>query len=140
MGSVVIEPIDVRSIGNRLAEINFLTIARPVPTQMPFANHARVVTGLLHQVTQSWSLGRNQVGAGSTQYAFRESGSPVVSPGEKPVSRGCADRTRSVGVKKGQPFIRHLLQMGCFDFALRVGGRDVTDPEIIRHDQDDVGR
>ena len=83
---------------------------------------------------------RNQVGAGSTQYAFRESGSPVVSTGEKPVSRGCADRTRSVGVQKGQPFIRHLLQMGCFDFALRIGGRDVTDPEIIRHDQDDVGR
>jgi hypothetical protein len=44
-----------------------------------------------------------------------------------------------MSIKKGDSLVGHFLEVGCLDLALRVGRRNVPDPEIIGEDEHDVG-
>tara|TARA_B100000242_G_scaffold97576_1_gene67025 strand:- start:7903 stop:8076 length:174 start_codon:yes stop_codon:yes gene_type:complete len=43
-----------------------------------------------------------------------------------------------MGVKKGNPLIRHFLEMRGLDPAVRVGGGNVTNAQIIGKNENDV--
>ena len=44
-----------------------------------------------------------------------------------------------MGIKKRQPLLGHLLQLGRRDFAFRVRWRHVADAQIVGHHHDDIG-
>ena len=43
-----------------------------------------------------------------------------------------------MGVEKREALICHRLQVWRFDFAVWIRGRNVADPKIIRHDENDI--
>ncbi len=43
-----------------------------------------------------------------------------------------------MGVKESQPFIGHLLKVGRIDLAIWIRGRDISDPQVVRHHQNHV--
>ena len=51
-----------------------------------------------------------------------------------------ANTLKTMGVEKGDSIVRHLLEMGRLDLALRVGRRNVPDPEVIGEDEHNVGQ
>ena len=75
MTVVAVETIDVGAVLDRLGKVDVLPLlfllvdAGPVPTEVPFANHLGMVSGLLEQVGNGGPLGGNQVVAGSPQHA-----------------------------------------------------------------------
>ncbi len=44
-----------------------------------------------------------------------------------------------MGVEKGESFVGHPLQAGGLDLAVGVGGGDISDAEVVGHDEDDIG-
>ena len=74
--------------------------------------------------------------AGAAEYAPGESGAPVVAAGEYAVARRSANGARRMCVEKGDPLVRHFLQVGRLDFAIRVGWGDVTYAEVVRKNED----
>tara|TARA_B100001115_G_scaffold184951_1_gene190078 strand:+ start:17125 stop:17292 length:168 start_codon:yes stop_codon:yes gene_type:complete len=44
-----------------------------------------------------------------------------------------------MGVEKGDPLIRHFLEVRGLDLAVRVGWGDVPDSEVVSEDENDVG-
>jgi len=44
-----------------------------------------------------------------------------------------------MGIKKGDSLVGHLLEVGGLDLAVRVGRRNVPDPEVIGEDEHHVG-
>ena len=107
-------------------------------TKVPFSNHGCVVARPLKHVGNGWAMSWNEVFTGSPEHTFCEAGTPVVSAGEEPVASGCADGAWCVRIQEGDPFIGHLLKMGCLYFALGAGRRDISNAEIIRHYNDDI--
>ena len=64
--------IDVGAVGHRFCEINGLAIFVPVPAEMPFADHGSVVAGSLHEVSEGWAIGGNQMLTGTAEDAPRQ--------------------------------------------------------------------
>jgi len=136
---VAVEAVDIGTVLDRSGEIDLFTVAAPVPTEVPFAHHRRVVTDRTHQVTKRWALGWNQVIARAAEHAASEAASPIVSTGQQSVTRGRADRAGCMRVEKRDSLVRHLLQSGCLDLAIGIRRRNVADPEVVGHDNDHVG-
>jgi len=44
-----------------------------------------------------------------------------------------------MGVEESDSLVRHFLKVGRLDLALRVSRGNITNPEIISEDEDDVG-
>ena len=63
MSIVAIESIDIGAVGNRFPKINFSPLPGisfcPIPTEMPFTDHLRVITTFSQHVRDSRSIGRN---------------------------------------------------------------------------------
>ena len=112
----------------------------PVPTKVPLANHGGMIAGGLQEMADCGAFGRDEVFASAVENAAGKPGTPVVAPGEKSVASGSADGTRRVSVEEGESFVGHSLQVRRLDFAIGIGGRDVSNAEIISHHENDVGQ
>ena len=144
MAVVIGEAVDIGSVFHGFGEIDVLpppfTLVRlgPVPSKMPFSDHLSMITDRLQQMGNGRPLGRDQVFAGSAQHPAGKPRPPIVSTGEHTVSCRSANGTRGMGVKKGNPLIRHFLEMRGLDPAVRVGGGNVPNAQIIGKNENDV--
>ena len=146
VGVVLMKAIDVRAVFHRLGKVDFRLVRAvcgsfvPVPTKMPLANHGGMVAGALEEMADCGSFGRDEVFASAVENAAGKPGTPVVASGEKAVASGSANGARRVRVEEGEAFVGHSLQVGRLDFAIGIGGRDVSNAKVIGHHEDDVGQ
>ena len=146
VGVVLMEAVDVRSVFHRLGKVVFRLVRAvcgsfvPVPTKMPLANHGGMIAGALQKMADCGSFGRDEVFASSVENAAGKPGTPVVAPGEQSVASGSADGARRVRVQEGEAFVGHSLQVRRLDFAIGIGGRNVSNAKIVCHHEDDVGQ
>ena len=146
VGVVLMEAVDVRAVFHRLGKVDFRVVCAvcgsfvPVPTKMPLANHGGMVAGALQEMADCGAFGRDEVFASAVENAAGKPGTPVVASGEQSVASGSADGARCVRIQKGEAFVGHSLQVGRLDFAIGIGGRDVSNAEVVGHHEDDVGQ
>ncbi len=142
MSVVSVETIDVRSVLDRLREINLLPVVirslAPVPPEVPLANHLCVIASPAKHVSHGRAIGRDQVIAGSTEYTFGKPRSPVVAAGENSIASWRANGAGRVSVEERDAFVRHLLQVRCLNLAVWVRRRYVADTKIVCENINDV--
>lgn len=107
---------------------------------MPLANHNGMVAGGLQEMADCGAFGRDEVFASAVENAAGKPGTPVVTPGEQAVAGGSADGAWRVRIQKGEAFVSHPLQVGRLDFAIGIGGRDVSNAKVIGHHENNVGQ
>ena len=145
MPVVTVEPVDVRAILDRFRKVDILPLllllvdSGPVPTEVPLPNHLSMVPGFLQEMGDGGPFGGDEVIAGSVQDATGQTGAPIVASSQHAVPRGRADCAGGMSIHESNSFVRHLLQVGGLDLAMRIGRGDVPDSEIICEHEDDVG-
>ena len=108
--------------------------------EMPFAETRRVIAVLLQQRRHGQPLGCDQRRHVAIEHAVLQSRAPRVAPREQSVARRRADRRAAVGVRKGQPLRRQLVEVRRLDFAaLRIEALHVAVAEVVGENVNEVG-
>ena len=140
MRIVPVKPVDVRPIEDRTCEVDrTIGILVPIPAEMPFPDHGRMIPRATKHVRKSRPTLRDQMLASTVQDTSCQPRSPVVSTGEQSISSGRTDRAGRVGIQKSDSLIRQSLKLRRLNLAARMGRSDITNAQIICHDQHHIG-
>ena len=106
---------------------------------MNFTEKGGVVTGLPHYVTKGSLPGEDLRRHVKEPGTILISSPPWIVSSENAVTRGSANRGRSMGVAENHPVFGELFQVGQVDFAFGVVDLAVPNAHIIHQENQDIG-
>ena len=110
----------------------------PGHSEMPLAHAGGVVALALQERADGQTTAFDQRRIKAVEHAILKAGSPGVTTRQNPIARRRANRRRRVGVRKAHAFLGQSVHMRRLDLGLGVVATEVSVPEIVRQDIDDV--